>query len=208
MTRTLLAIGFAFALGLAWVASASAQAEHGSRPWELNVNGGVHFLDDADEDGEEEEETDDSEDADFGAGVRVFMHRPSGFGFGGNFTWILSNADFGGGDTDVNAYLYSGEIEYTFAVGTRLHPFVGVGVGAATTKITDAPEGVEDSSTELLIPVAVGIKWFGSSGSWALRADVRDNIIRLSGDDTLGTSDKTTHNIEVSGGISFLFGGM
>jgi len=198
-------IVFAVALGFAWAGQAYAQEEHyGNRPWELNVNGGAHFWDDA--------TFGEGSDTDFGAGARIFMNTPSGWGFGGNFTWVLANADIDDDpdveeDLDVNVYLYSAEVEYTFPAGTRLHPFVGVGVGAATVKLSDVPEGFDDSETELLVPLAGGIKWFGGSGTWAVRAEVRDNIIFITGDEDLGIEDETTNNIEVSGGVSFLFGG-
>lgn len=185
-------IAVLLAAGLGWTGRASAQAEHyGNRPWELNVNAGAHFFDNAD-------------DTDVGFGGRIFMNMPSGLGFGGNFTWVLSNTDFEGTDFDVNTYLYSGEIEYTFASPSRLHPFVGAGLGAATVKISDVPEGFDDSDTNLLIPLVGGVKFFNrtNDSTWAIRGEVRDNIIRFSDGDS-----ETTHNWEVSGGISFLFGG-
>lgn len=200
MRRT--TVAFALALVLGWTGHAFAQAEHyGNRPWELNVNAGAHFMDD-DLFGEEE-------DTQFGAGLRMFMNQPSGWGFGGNFTWIPGSVDFGTEEVDFNLYLYSAEVEYTFGSSTRLHPFVGAGVGAATLKVEDVPDEFEDSETELLIPLGGGIKWFPrtTNSNWAVRVDVRDNIIFVSGDEDLGDSDETTHNFEISGGVSFLFGG-
>jgi len=194
---------FVIALGLAWAGQVNAQEEHyGNRPWELNVNAGAHFLDTGD--------TGAESDTDVGVGGRIFMNMPSGLGFGGSFTYVISDADFDGTDIDINTYLYSAELAYTFGSGNRLHPFITAGVGAATTKLSDA-DGLgldEDSETNLLIPIGGGIKWFGSSGSWAIRAEVRDNIVS-SGDQEFGfdVDSETFHNIEVSGGISFLFGG-
>src|SRR5688572_24253226 len=170
MRRIVFVLGLTLALG--WTGQALAQEEHyANRPYELNLNGGAHFIDDAD-------------DTDVGFGARLFMNRPSGFGFGGNFTWIISNADFDEdepGDNDVNTYLYSGEVEYTFGSPSQLHPFVGAGIGAATTKISDLPEDVEDSETNLHIPLAGGIKWFNRTNdpTWAIRAEIRDNIIHF-----------------------------
>jgi opacity protein-like surface antigen len=195
MRRIAFVLGLTLALG--WTGQALAQEEHyANRPYELNVNAGAHFLDDAD-------------DTDVGFGARLFMNRPSGFGFGGNFTWILSNADFDGDDFDVNTYLYSGEVEYTFGAPGQLHPFVGVGIGAATTKVSDLPEEFDDSDTNLLIPLVAGIKWFNRTNdpNWAFRGDIRDNIIHFSGDDDADIDSETTHNWEVSGGLSLLFGG-
>lgn len=191
--------------GFAWTGAAQAQEEHyGNRPYELNLNAGAHFLDSDASGGES--------DTDVGFGGRIFLNQPSGWGFGGSFTYVLSNVDIDDdpdteNDLDVSTYLYSGEIAYTFPSGNRLHPFVNVGVGGATTKISDVPEGFDDSETNLLIPVGGGIKWFNASNSMGIRADVRDNIIRVSGDDDAGTDSEMFHNFEVSGGISFLFGG-
>ena len=194
--KSLFAI-LALALGLGWTGSAFAQEEHyGARPWELNLHGSAHFLDDA-------------EDTDVGAGARILMNMPSGLGFGGSFEYIASNVDLDGeNDFDVTTYLYSGSVEYTFGASSTLHPFVNAGVGAATVKVSDVPEGFDDSDTFLLIPIGAGVKWFPrTNASWAIRAEVRDNIIRVSGDDDLGTDDESTNNIELSGGVSFFFGG-
>jgi hypothetical protein len=192
-------LAFVALFGLAWTASANAQEEHyGNRPYELNVNAGAHFID---------EDAFGASDTDFGGGARIFLNMPSGWGFGGSFTWILSNADFDGSDFDVNTYLYSGEVSYTFASSNRIHPFVNAGVGAATVKVSDVPDEFDASETELLIPVGGGVKWFNASNSMGLRVDVRDNIIRATGDEDLGESDETLHNFEVSGGVSFFFGG-
>jgi opacity protein-like surface antigen len=194
-------IGFVFGLAVLFGGATQlfAQEEHyANRPYELNVNAGAHFPEDAD-------------DTDVGVGARIFMNRPSGLGFGGNFTWIISNADFDGQDFDVNTYLYSAEVEYTFGSPSQLHPFVGAGIGAATTKISDVPEGFEDSETNLHVPLAGGIKWFNRTNdpSWAIRAEIRDNII-FHGDQEFGVElpdSETSNNWEISGGISFLFGG-
>lgn len=187
--------------GLLWTERAFAQAEHyGSRPYELNLHAGGHWFDE------------DNNSPRLGLGGRFFMNRPSGWGFGGNFDWISIEEDFDDivdATIDFNVYLYSVEVEYTFPAPTRIHPFVGVGIGAATFKV-DLENGFDgeefsDSETELLIPLAAGVKWFNRTNApnWAVRAEVRDNIIRISGEDT----DETTHNWEISAGISFLFGG-
>jgi hypothetical protein len=92
-----------------------------------------------------------------------------------------------------------------FPTTSPLKFFVGSGVGAATVKVSDVPEPFEDSETDLLVPLAGGVKWYsGSPGNagWALRGEVRDNIIFVdSGED----DSETTNNFEFSGGISFLF---
>ena len=83
------------------------------------------------------------------------------------------------------------------------------GAGAATLSLDDAPVGVTESSTGLLIPVGAGFKVYNRSvgPTWALRFDVRDNVILL---ETLnldgGTDTEPRNNIEASAGFSFLFG--
>lgn len=184
-------MGFALALvlvaGLGWSSRALAQAEHyGNRPWELNAHAGAHWFDD------------DDDSPRLGLGTRIFINMPSGWGFGGSFDWIPADEQIDGLDLDFNVFLYSAEVEYTFASPGLLHPFVGAGIGAATFKLKDIPDEFDDSETELLIPLVAGIKWFHRTNSpnWAIRAELRDNII-----------DGDSHNWEISGGISFLFGG-
>lgn len=193
MRRSGYAVLLAAAALLGWTAQARAQAEHyANRPWELNLHGGAHFLDDA-------------EDTDVGFGARMFLNQPSGWGFGGNFDWVLSDTNIGDDELNVNTFLYSGEVEYTFPSTSQAHFFVGAGIGAATTTFDDAPAGVDDE-TDLLVPVGGGLKWFNRTNdpNWAIRVDVRDNIVFA--EDAAGDSD-AQNNIEVSGGVSFLFGG-
>jgi opacity protein-like surface antigen len=201
-------------LGLVWADQARAQVEevrdYPHRPFEINLNARAH-------------RTHGAHDTHLGVGPRTFFHTRSGISLGGNFTWVISNADLGGGDVDVNTYLYNVELEYTFPMPGMLQPFLGAGAGASTVKVSDsgsgtlslAPAGLglassenpHDSQTNLMIPLTAGIKLLNGSRRIAVRADVRDNVIMISGDEDAGTEDETTHNWEVSGGISFLFGG-
>ncbi|HWC06414.1 MAG TPA: outer membrane beta-barrel protein [Gemmatimonadota bacterium] len=180
------------ALGLLVTLLAGATPARAQNWYELNLHGGALSLDDAD-------------DTDGILGARMMLQYNSGLAWGGNFDWVPSNADFGGDDFDVNLYLYSFGLEYMFPTTSPLKFFVGSGVGAATVKVSDVPEPFEDSETDLLVPLAGGVKWYsGSPGNagWALRGEVRDNIIFVdSGED----DSETTNNFEFSGGISFLF---
>ena len=179
------------AFGLAiLLAAAPAQAQNW---YELNLHGGALSLDDAD-------------DTDGILGARMLLQYNNGLAWGGNFDWVPSNADFEGDDFDVNLYLYSFGLEYMFPTTSPLKFFVGTGIGAATVKVSDVPEGedFDDSETDLLLPLAGGVKWYnGSPGtaSWALRGEVRDNIIFVDA----GGDNEATNNFEFSGGISFLF---
>ncbi|MDX1660212.1 MAG: outer membrane beta-barrel protein [Gemmatimonadota bacterium] len=183
-------LALATILGLAFAAQAHAQAT----PYELNVHVGALSLEDAD-------------DTDLMVGARIMLQYPSGWGWGGNIDWVALD-EFGGPggeDVDLNLYLYSFEIDYTFSPGSQLRPFVGGGIGAATFKLSDAPEGVEDSDTEVLVPLAGGVKWFDqpTNPSWAIRGEVRDNIIFNESDGD--GDDGASNNWEFSGGVSFFF---
>ena len=171
------------------LAAAPARAQNW---YELNLHGGALSLDDAD-------------DTDGLLGARMLLQYNNGLAWGGNFDWIPSNADFGGDDIDVNLYLYSFGLEYMFPTTSSLKLFVGTGVGAATIKVSDLPDEADDSDTNLLVPLAGGVKWYNSApgrSTWALRGEVRDNIIFV---DSGRDDSEATNNFEFSGGISFLF---
>lgn len=179
----------ALTLLIALIAAPAAQAQNW---YELNLHGGALSLDDAD-------------DTDGILGARMMLQYNSGLAWGGNFDWVPSNADFEGDDFDVNLYLYSFGLEYMFPTTSPLKFFVGTGIGAATVKVSDLPEGEDDSETDLLLPLAGGVKWYNGSpanAGWALRGDIRDNIIFV---DSGADDNEATHNFEFSGGISFLF---
>lgn len=191
-------------LGLFILAFAPASAR--AQNWyELNLHGGALLLDDK-----------IGEDADPMLGARFMLQYESGFAWGGNFDWVLSDVDIDddgpGEDIDQSLFLYSAEVDYVFPSTSQTRFFVGGGIGAATFKFSDVPEPFEDSSTELLIPLAAGIKYYNNSSpggsTWAIRADVRDNIILF--DDQFDASEgdtdtEATNNFEISGGVSFIF---
>jgi hypothetical protein len=176
---------------LAGAESAHAQGRY-IRPWELNVHAGAFFPDQLQND-----------DTELMLGARILVNLLSGWSFGGSFDWIPRNEiEFGNQDIDINTYLYSGGVEYNFSSQSTTRFFAGGGLGAATTKLSDVPENAEDSETHLLVPLALGIKWFDrpADPSWGIRAELRDNIIWW------GPDDDPTNNFEISGGVSFLFG--
>lgn len=182
MTKSLLVTVFGLMLILGWSENARAQSpasHYINRPWEFNVHAGVILFD--------EDAIDETE---FLAGARVLYNWPSGWGFGGNF-------DYSQIEDGIDVYLFSGEVDYTFGSPNRAHFFVGAGIGGANFSFDDDDD---DSETELLIPIAVGVKWFNRTNdpTFAIRGDVRDNIIRFD------AADETTHNIELSAGVSFL----
>ena len=152
-------------------------------------------------------------DTDVLLGARMMLQYQSGFAWGGNFDWVnVDRIDVPGTDDDIklDLYLYSFGLEYAFATGGQFRPFVAGGVGAATGRIDDIPGLADDdrSKTHLLVPLGVGFKWYNAPpprASWALRADLRDNIIFVGDESVIFGSDETKNNFEYSGGISFLF---
>jgi hypothetical protein len=176
---------------LAGAKSAHAQDRY-IRPWELNVHAGAFFPDQLQND-----------DTELMLGARILVNLLSGWSFGGSFDWVPRNEiRFGNQDIDINTYLYSGGIEYNFSTQSTTRFFAGAGLGAATTKLSDVPENADDSETDFMVPLALGIKWFDrpADPSWGIRAELRDNIIWW------GSDDDPTNNFEISGGVSFLFG--
>lgn len=176
---------------LAGAKSAHAQGRY-IRPWELNVHAGAFFPDQLQND-----------DTELMLGARILVNLLSGWSFGGSFDWVPRNEiRFGNQDIDINTYLYSGGVEYNFSSQSTTRFFAGAGLGAATTKLSDVPENADDSETNFMVPLALGIKWFDrpADPSWGIRAELRDNIIWW------GPDDDPTNNFEISGGVSFLFG--
>jgi len=187
------ALAAAVVLTLAGAGVAQAQGRY-IRPYEFNIHAGAFFPD--------QFRNDDTEPM---FGVRMLVNLLSGWSFGGSFDWVPRNEiEFGPEDIDINTYLYSGGVEYNFSSQSTTRLFAGAGIGAATTKFSDAPENVEDR-TDLMVPLAVGIKWFNrpANPSWGIRAELRDNIIWF--EDGGGETD-ATNNFEISGGVSFLLG--
>lgn len=203
MKRSMLAIACAALLVLGVTGRAQAQAEHyGPSPIEFNAHVGALFLD-----------TPEGADSDTDPmyGIRLGYNTPGGFGLAGNLDWVPGERNLFGSDVDVNTWLYSGEINYTFGSGGRIHPFVAAGVGAATRTFSDLPDDDDDieSQTDLMIPFGGGIKWFSQSNRWGIRTEIRDNMILLTDVEDVEEGDEdteATHNVELSGGISFFFG--
>lgn len=192
-------------------ADAQSPATHYSHNnYEFNLHGGALIWDDDFASGLGE-----TDDTDGILGLRFVYNTPPGWGFGANLDWIpAAQIERGPGpgpnDVDINVFLYSAEVDYTFPSPNRLHFFLGGGVGGATVRLDDAPSGFDDSETDFLVPLAAGIKLFSRTvrQSWAFRAEVRDNIVwRDRFDPDEGDRDpEATHNIELSGGVSFFFG--
>jgi opacity protein-like surface antigen len=203
-----------FTLGAATlIVPRSARAQTGN--WELNLHGGalrydLEFGDDDDEEGEDE-----NDDTDVLFGARLVRNTSSGFSIGGNFDWVLADQidlpeTAEDDDINVNVYFYSAEIDYVFNRASRAQFLVGAGFGGQTVSFTDLPGG-DESSTDPMIPLALGLKIVDDpmDPAWGFRVDVRDNaVIRDVSDPVEGDEDSEWEdNFELSGGISFFFGG-
>ncbi|HZD55008.1 MAG TPA: outer membrane beta-barrel protein [Candidatus Aquicultoraceae bacterium] len=183
-----------------WPAAARAQQAFAS--WELNVHAGTLIPDD--------DLLGEDEDAEFLLGGRIARDVGSGFAIGGNFDWIpATDVEFPSAfETDVNTFLYSGDVSYTFPTGASpLRVFVLVGAGAGTVSYDDQPPGLnDDSTTGFLLPFGGGVKWLGER--FGFRAEVRDNLLFLDAEDVpflTGNDTESLNNVELSGGVSFLF---
>jgi len=145
-------------------------------------------------------------------GGRLFRNFASGISIGANVDWAapqdVTLAPFG--SSSASLLLYSAELGYQVPVSPRAVFFLGAGFGAARLTLDDAPLGAAASSTGTLVPVGAGFKVLNraESPSWAIRFDVRDNLILLetaSADG--GVETEPRNNFEASVGFSFLFGG-
>ena len=206
-TRYLTAVGLLTMLLVPGVAAAQDEEDDrmrlNHRPFELNVNAGGHKLDGA-------------EETDLGVGGRLALHHRSGLSFVGSFTWVTSTVDLVTEEVDVHTYYYNAELEYTIPAGL-VEPFLGAGAGAQTIKLDDvsgtgtlslaSSEEDSHSETNLMVPLTAGFKVLNGSRRFGLRVEIRDNMVFVKGDEDEGTEDEATHNWEISGGLSFLFGG-
>jgi len=186
--------------------------------WELNVHGGVYQRDlGLSSDAFNLADEDDDTDTDPLVGARLLYNTSSGFSFGGNFDWVLVDQvpnppGSENEDMNVNLYLYSGEVHYTFPSQSGVKFFVGAGVGGATRRFTDIPpSGGESDFTDLLVPVVAGLKFVNDAfdPSWGFTIEGRDNIIWIDEFDIveLDEDKKATNTFALQGGLSLFFGG-
>ncbi len=193
----------------------------GLRALEVNVHAGLLFFEDP-----------RLSDSTFPAvGARLAYHLPGGLGFGGSLDWERVAVDvqhFVGPpelfDNDFFTHdivLYSAEVDYTFNTRGRIQYFVGGGFGGATIRQSakgflaqgiDAEPRRVTYETFFVVPLGAGLKVLNrkTDPSLALRFDARDHILWVGdseGDRVSLIKDGPMNNIELSAGISFLFGG-
>ncbi|HET6342718.1 MAG TPA: outer membrane beta-barrel protein, partial [Gemmatimonadota bacterium] len=195
------ALLFATALAVLSIRPEPSSAQTG---WELNVHGATLLDDLFPESG-----------GSIQAGARLVHTTPWRLTVGGNFDWVRTQEVALGGTADVSAdlLLFSGEIGYAAPVSPRTDLMLAAGAGTASVRLYDVPPGASllEESSGLLIPVGVGVRFRNrpEGATWAVRADVRDQVIFLDVvDPASGDVDpEPRHNWELSAGLSLLFGG-
>lgn len=172
--------------------------------WEFNVHGATLLDDLFPESG-----------GSIQAGARLVHTTPWRLTVGGNFDWARTQEVVLGGTGDMSAdlVLVSGELGYAAPVSPRTDLMLAAGAGSAMIRLHDIPvgAGLLEESSGLLIPIGAGVRFRNrpEAASWAIRADVRDQVIFLDVvDPTSGDVDpEPRHNWEISAGVSLLFGG-
>lgn len=195
------ALLFATALAVLAIRPEPSPAQAG---WEFNVHGATLLDDLFPESG-----------GSFQAGARLVHTTRWRLTVGGNFDWARTQEVVLGGVGDVSAdlLLFSGEIGYAAPVSPRTDLMLAAGAGTASVRLYDVPPGASllEESSGLLIPVGVGVRFRNrpEGASWAIRADLRDQVIFLDVvDPSSGEVDpEPRHNWEISAGVSLLFGG-
>lgn len=207
-------LGLAFSAAVAFGAPSSLLAQHNH--WEFNLHGGAFTYDLGLDDDDDNENT----DTDVLVGARLAKHWENGLGLGINGDWVFAD-QFDLPDTaenediNVDLYLYYADLYYTFPSANRASFFLSGGLGAATTRVSDIP-GPDDSesSTDLLIPLGVGLRFNNDAEDprWGVRVDVKDHLIwrddvDIADPQPVDAGTEVKNNFELSGGISFFFGG-
>jgi hypothetical protein len=145
-------------------------------------------------------------------GGRVGLRFPNGIGLGATAT-LAERAyedELTGDDTEkADAAYYTADLSYMLesVEPANIYGFLGAGVARYDPPPAHEALGV-GKSTEIVIPVGLGILWYAHGGSpwWGLRTEIRDNIVFLNGNEELGTDDSIVSDWELAIGLSLLFG--
>jgi opacity protein-like surface antigen len=145
-------------------------------------------------------------------GGRLGLRFPNGIGIGANATLAERNYDdvlTGSESEKADAQYYTLDLSYMLKSVEPANIYALLGAGVARYDPPPAHEAVGiEKSTEVLIQVGVGILWYAHGGSpwWALRTEIRDNIVFLNGIEELETDDSIMSDWEIAIGLSLLFG--
>jgi hypothetical protein len=198
---SMVALAVAVAL-LALAVAVPAIAQERSRPsWEIDLHAtgilgrqsleGLHPLD---------------ETRLLAGGIALAELTPRwGLGGGLEVAWL---------DTEVTSYLYHVRVERRVASGGALDLVGAIGVGGITSRLD--VRGVEETETDWLVPLALGVAWSGVPDSpWGVRVTFTDWVVfqeeRLGvdiGGGPVPTGDRQAiHLAGISAGVTYRLGG-
>lgn len=159
---------------------------------EINVHGGMAFLDQVEEN-------------ELFAGGTALLHVGSGVALGATADWVGTTIEVGEDDFDATLLYYSAELHYGFPTVTRgqFYGLIGAGVARFQPGSELEDEGVEDES-HIMVPVGVGVRWLNSKTdpSWGGTLEVRDRIVYSDDEET-----KVSNDWSVAVGLSLILGG-
>ncbi|HJU87367.1 MAG TPA: outer membrane beta-barrel protein [Gemmatimonadota bacterium] len=163
---------------------------------EVNVHGGVAFLD--------ELETNEPF-----AGGTALIHVGSGVALGGTVDWVPATVDLDENDDEdgesAALWYYSAELQYGFPSVTQAQFYGLIGAGVAKFQPSEDLEdlGVEDES-DIMVPVGVGVRWYNDKedASWGATLEVRDRIVYKDEEET-----KVSNDWSLGIGLSLVLGG-
>jgi opacity protein-like surface antigen len=196
MYRHVTAWLIALALVTTAVREAAAQDRLDLSGVEINVHGGVAFLD-----GLETNEP--------FAGGTALIHVGSGIALGGTVDWVGTTVDFDEDDDEdgesATIWYYNAELQYGFPSVTQAQFYGLIGAGVAKFQPSEELEdlGSEDES-DIMVPVGVGVRWLNDKEdpSWGATLEIRDRIIYIDEEET-----KVSNDWSLAIGLSLVLGG-
>lgn len=196
MYRHVTAWLIALALVPTAVREAAAQDRLDLSGVEVNVHGGVAFLD-----GLETNEP--------FAGGTALIHVGSGVSLGATVDWVGTTVDLDEEDDEdgesATIWYYSGELYYGFPSVTQAQFYGFIGAGLAKFQPSEELEdlGAEDES-DIMVPLGVGVRWLSrkEDPSWGATLEIRDRVIYIDEDET-----KVSNDWSLAVGLSVLLGG-
>ena len=196
MYRHVTAWLIALALVTTAVREAAAQDRLDLSGVEINVHGGVAFLD-----GLETNEP--------FAGGTALIHVGSGIALGGTVDWVGTTVDFDEDDDEdgesATIWYYNAELQYGFPSVTQAQFYGLIGAGVAKFQPSEELEdlGSEDES-DIMVPIGVGVRWLNDKedASWGATLEIRDRIIYIDEEET-----KVSNDWSLAIGLSLVLGG-
>jgi opacity protein-like surface antigen len=196
MYRHVTAWLIALALVPTAVREAAAQDRLDLSGVEINVHGGVAFLD-----GLETNEP--------FAGGTALIHVGSGISLGATVDWVPTTIDIDEEDDEdgesAALLYYSAELHYGFPSVTQAQFYGLIGAGVAKFQPSEELEdlGVEDES-DIMVPIGVGVRWLNDKedASWGTTLEIRDRVVYKDEEET-----KVSNDWSLAIGLSLVLGG-